>query len=299
MTTTFSPAEILGTMALSGREQLLHMPFKAGVAHTQGKYGFTQNNYLIEGANRIFNFGDDAIFVYLVWNYSAAYPQKNNGPFWPATTPASLTELAQTAPYQALFHMPFNLFVLTCYGMQNRDNVASFTANPNAAVAEEQEFYDLTRYLFSTYAGTGKTFILKHWEGDFIGLGGFDTSKDIPPNMVDAMNIWLSARQRGVSRGRNDSGNPAGVGVFHAVEMSRVLDYTDLGKTRVVNAVIPVVCPDMVTYSSYDSSKPGTSAAVVNADMNRALNTIKSLAPDPLGLGDKRIVISEYGLFEN
>jgi carboxypeptidase family protein len=299
MTTTFRSVELAGAMALSGRDQILQMPFKAGVTHVEGKYGFTQGNYLLEGANRIFNFGADAIFVYLHWNFASAYPQKNNGPFWPATSPASLVVLAQTAPFQALFNMPFTLFVLTTYGMQNHDNVAGFTANPNAAVAEEQEFYDLTKYLFSTYAGTGKTFILKHWEGDFIGLQGFDTSKDIAPNMVDAMNLWLSARQRGVSRGRTDSGNPAGIGVFHAVEMSRVLDYTDSGMTRVVNAVIPVVKPDMVTYSSYDSSKPGTTAAAVNADMNRALNTIKSLAPDPLGLGDKRILISEYGLFEN
>jgi hypothetical protein len=299
MTTTISPAELVRAAALSGRDQLLQMPFKAGVTHIEGKYGFTQNNYLIEGANRIYNFGADAIFVYLTWNFQSSYPQKNNGPFWPSPLPASLTQLAQSAPFQALFNMPFTLFVLTTYGFQNQDNVAAFTANPNAVIAERLELYNLTRYLLSTYAGTGKTFILKHWEGDYIGLQGFDTSKDIAPNMVDAMSQWLSARQNGISQARNDSGSPTGVGVFHAVEMSRVLDYTDRGMIRVVNAVIPVVKPDMVAYSSYDSSLPGTSASTVNADMNRALDTIMSLTPDPLGLGNKRILISEYGLFEN
>jgi len=33
--------------------------------------------------------------------------------------------------------------------------------------------------------------------------------------------------------------------------------------------------------------------------MVEALNTIKSLAPDPLNLGSRRVLISEYGPFEN
>ena len=316
MSTTFRPTELAGAMALSGREQLLQMPFKAGVAHVDGKYGFTQSNYLIEGANRILNpgpsmAGPDAIFIYLQWKFLQEYPQKANGPFWPPATPASLKELAQTAPYQALFNMPFNLFVMTTGGFQNQDKIDSFRTDPNAASNEEQDFYDLTRYLYSTYAGTGKTFILKNWEGDYRALPDGILSQpnaeaaiqatDISPQRLDAMILWMQARQRGVSRARTDSGNPAGVGVFHAVEMSRVLDYTRLGRSRLVNLVIPVVQSDMVSYSSYDSSsiKNGPDAPTTRASMNEALNAIKSLAPDPLDLGDKRILISEYGLFEN
>jgi hypothetical protein len=314
MSTTFRPIELAGTMALSGREQLLQMPFKAGVAHVDGKYGFTQSNYLIEGANRIMNpgpaiAGPDAIFIYLQWKFLDDYPQKANGPFWPPATPASLTELAQTAPYQALFNMPFNLFVITTFGFQNQDRIDTFRTDPNAAINEEQEFYDLTRYLYSTYAGTGKTFILKNWEGDYAALPDGTLGQgeavieatDITPQRLDAMTLWMKARQRGVSRARTDSGSPAGVGVFHAVEMSRVLDYTRLNRVRLVNQVIPAVGSDMVSYSSYDSSiiMNVPDAASTRAAMNEALNAIKSLAPDPLGLGDKRIFISEYGLFEN
>jgi len=195
--------------------------------------------------------------------------------------------------------LPFKTFVITAYAFTTMDDVDNFAVNPDAAALEEHEFYDLTRYLYMTYAGTGKTFILKHWEGDFIGLRGFDTSKDISPDMVDAMNIWLSARQRGISRARNDSGNPSGVGVFHAVEASRVLDYSRSGLTRFINAVVPVVKPDMVSYSSYEATLAGTDAASTASITREALDVIKSLAPDPLGLGNKRIFISEYGLFEN
>jgi hypothetical protein len=281
-----------------GRDQLLQTPFKAGVTHIDGKYAFSENNFLIEGSQRISTFGSDAIFIYLEPNFRTRYPDKS-GPLWPAGDMQSVTELAQTDAYKSVFNLPFKVFVVTAYSFATQGGVQNFATKPNLANLEEQEFYDLTRYLLTAYAGTGKTFILKHWEGDYIGLGNFDTSKDISPAMVDAMNIWLTARQRGISRARADAGDPAGVGVFHAVEMSRVLDYSRLGKTRVVNAVIPVVKPDMVSYSSYDSTLGGTDATSAAASIKEAINVIKSLAPDPLGLGDKRIFISEYGLFEN
>lgn len=283
----------------SGRDQLLDTPFQAGIAHVEGNYGFTQDNFLVEGTNRISTFGSDAIFIYMEPQFRSRYPNKSNAPSWPAGTPSTLTELAQTAPYQAVLGMPFKTFVITAYAFTTMDDVENFAADPDAAALEEQEFYDLTRYLYMTYAGTGKTFILKHWEGDFIGLQGFDTTKDISPTMVDAMNIWLKARQRGISRARNDAGNPSGVGVFHAVEAARVLDYSRSGLTRVINAVVPVVKPDMVSYSSYEASLAGTDAASTASIIREALDVIKSMAPDPLGLGNKRIFISEYGLFEN
>ena len=77
------------------------------------------------------------------------------------------------------------------------------------------------------------------------------------------------------------------------------LDYVLYGKVRVINAVVPGVKPDMVTYSSYDSSLAGTNSTTTAAVMNQALNAIKSLTPDPLGLGSHRILISEYSLSEN
>ena len=281
-----------------GRDQLLQTRFKAGVTHVDGKYAFMDSNFLIEGSQRINTFGSDAIFIYLEPNFRTRYPEKS-GPLWPAGDLQSVTELAKTDAYKAVFDLPFKVFVITTYAFGTQGAVQNFATDPSLANIEENEFYDLTRYLLTTYAGTGKTFILKHWEGDYIGLVNFDTSKDISPATVDAMNIWLSARQSGVSRARNDAGNPSGVAVFNAVEMSRVLDYSRRGLTRVVNAVIPVVKPDMVSYSSYEATLGGTDPGSAAASINEALNVIKSFAPDPLGLGDKRILISEYGLFEN
>jgi hypothetical protein len=283
---------------MSGRDQLLKMPFQAGASHIAGKYGFTQNNFLLEGANQMQALGSDCIFVYLKPGFRELYPDKSSG-LWPQNEPANLTQLAQTPPYKTLFSMPFRTFVITAYSFANGDNVTQFTTNPQAASSEEREFYDLTRYLYATYSGSGKTFILKHWEGDYIGLQGFDVTQNISPAMIQAMNVWLSARQRGVARARADLGEPLSVGVFHAVEVSRVLDYSRQGLTRVINAVVPVVKPDMVTYSSYDSSLLGSDPVSASTSLLEALDVIARLAPDPLNIGNRRILISEFGLFEN
>lgn len=66
-----------------------------------------------------------------------------------------------------------------------------------------------------------------------------------------------------------------------------------------INAVVPQVNADMVTYSSYDSTAIGDSASSMQQSFTLALQTIEKLAPDPLGLGNRRILVSEYGLFEN
>lgn len=291
-----------------GRAQLLNTSFQAGIVAADGKYAFSSDNYLMESASEVSRLGAPAIFIYLTPSFRAYYPD-NGAPVWPSTNPTSLTELAQTVPYQALFNLPFKTYVITAYSFANStvegttvlDNISLIASSAARQEAETKEFRDLASYLYSTYAGTGKTFILKHWEGD--GIVSTDTGIPLggkyPSSFFAKMVIWEKTRQAGVSQARAAAGNPSGVGVFNAVEVSRVLDYVNKGYNRVINAVVPKVHADMVTYSSYDSSLYGSNAAETATAMNKALNAIKRLAPDPLSLGNKRILISEYGLFEN
>ena len=48
--------------------------------------------------------------------------------------------------------------------------------SPLRQSAEHNEFYQLTKYLYSHFSGSGKTFILKDWEGDWVALGGQSSS---------------------------------------------------------------------------------------------------------------------------
>lgn len=272
-----------------------------GIAHVAGNYGFTQENFLLEGAEQIIAAGADSIFVYLTPNFRSLYPDRTSG-LWTSINPTTLTDLAKSEAFDKVFMGPFKTILLTAYTFANGDQIDGFANSQEKVSSEEQEFYDLAKYLYSQYAGTGKTFVLKNWEGDWIGLGGQGSSKknqNIAQSRIADINAWLTARQQAVARAREEAGRNPGVNVLNAVEVNRVLDYAQQGLTRVVNAVVPVVQPDIVTYSSYDSTTQGTDPSSLTAAMTLALNTIKELAPDPLGLGDKRIFISEFGLYEN
>ena len=271
--------------------------FMAGIAHVAGNYGFTQSNFLMEGAKKISSLGSKSIFVYLTPSFRRQYPDQSANQ-WPSADPPDLAHLAQTAPYTNVFNMNFQTIVLTTYTFANDAAVIGMASSPSRQKGEEIEFYRLTKYLYSHFKGSGKTFILKNWEGDWIGLGQGNTTGNIPDGTVQDMIAWFTARQNGVTRARNEA-NDSSMQVLNAVEVNRVLDYAQQGLTRVVNAVVPKVGADMVTYSSYDSTTLGNDAHTVDQNLKLALNTIKRLAPDPMGLGMKRILISEYGLYEN
>lgn len=157
---------------------------------------------------------------------------------------------------------------MTVYSFANADGVAGLSASPARLQAEENEFYQLTKYLYSKFVGSGKTFVLKNWEGDWTGLGQGNVTSNISPGIVQDMIAWLSARQRGVTRARNEAGKSSGVRVFNAAEVNRVLDYAQNGMTRVINAVVPRVKADMVTYSSYDSTAIGNDAQTVQSSLD-------------------------------
>ena len=65
--------------------------FTAGISHIDGKYRFTQNNYLLEGAQKISALGSNSIFIYLTPSFRSDYPDESSTN-WPASDPAGLTD---------------------------------------------------------------------------------------------------------------------------------------------------------------------------------------------------------------
>jgi hypothetical protein len=120
-------------------------------------------------------------------------------PSQPPSPPSlpGVDRLAQTGPYDQVFHLPFKTMVMTTLTFANADRVQGIGQSQDRLNAEENEFYHLTKYLYSRFSGSGKTFVLKNWEKD--GFAAFlgSTSGDIPQNVVDDLIAWLSARQRG------------------------------------------------------------------------------------------------------
>lgn len=267
------------------------LPFQYGATHVAGDYRFTNNNYLLEGLQKLQELHAPSVFIYLMPGIEGYYPPAP-GSAWPSGI-RSIKQLAATDVYQSAFNSTFKVFVLTTFTYSVGINIFGTSAVPDFEAKEENEMYELAKYLFNTYKRTGKIFVLKNWETDWAGIGGYDLNLDVPQDRADALIKWFNARQRGVTRARNEAGGGDNVGVFFAAEISSVRDVIERGKRRVINTVIPYTNVDMVSYSSYDSMTRDRSGTLANFSSSFAY--IKSKMTDTIGLGNKRIFLAEYG----
>lgn len=268
--------------------------FYSGVSHIKGRYSFQTQNFLIEGADRLINFGIKGVFFYLVPDYSKGYPA-NGGVAWPSPAVSNLRALSRTAPYTNTLSKNFELILLTTYEF----SVPLFSNQSGWENSVENEIYLLTKALINDYTNSHKTFVIKNWEGDWHTISPDQTNQHAPLDKLEWMKKWFQARQRGITRARNELGEK-NVRVFHALEVNRVLD-ADRGLDRLINKVAPHVASDLIAYSSYDALYDSTSntESKLRQNINKALGIINNYAQDPLNLGTKRIVITEYGLAEN
>ena len=63
--------------------------------------------------------------------------------------------------------------------------------------------------------GTGKTFVLQHWEGDWAIRGNYKPEETPTPQAIEGMAAWLNARQDGVDAARK-AVEAKNVHVYHA-----------------------------------------------------------------------------------
>jgi hypothetical protein len=147
-------------------------------------------------------------------------------------------------------------------------------ANRQAVV---QEFADLTFALYETQNSSGKRFVIASWEGDnqaycgsfysyytnpcFRATCGSITSRN---DAVAAITQWFLARQAGIRAGRAaaQEAGYGGVTVTDGVEFNiNSLTYSNHVDGAVLKTilrdVVPVVQPDFLLYSSYDSQNRG------------------------------------------
>ena len=262
-------------------------------SHVAGDYRLTAEPFLLEGAKLAANLNPNAIFVYLTPEYSSRdYPATDFGP-----GPISdLEDLARSEPYQQLFSLPFSTYVITAYSFATYDWVNASqrgALTPAAAAAETAELYGLARYLLQTYQGTGKTFILKNWEGDWAMNQSFDPYQVPDSTQIAAMTDWLGARHAGVAQARAELAALTGVRVADAIEFNLP------GRARwnipsLLGQVAPAVDSDYLAYSAWESVTISTSA-----DLRRGLlDDIAFIRAHPAAAG-RDLIISEYGFRES
>lgn len=278
---------------------------KVGIYHWGG--GFTTS--MSGGVSRIANLGGHVARVTMAATYyrdynigTSCYPQ------------FSLTALAKEPDVkEALDNPNIHVFMLTAYDgitlsceTSRYLDVSFYTAENMAAVS--QEYSDFVLYLYQTYAGTGKRFIISNWEGDNAIYCGdahryamdekfrsfcnssypsFYRGNSAPSQSFQAMKYWLWAREKGIADGRNRAGalGLGSIDVYHAPEFCVVHALKENNLNSVLYDVIPSVNFDYVSYSSYETIKGSNPLARLAADLKTIANVI----------GSKNIILGETG----
>jgi hypothetical protein len=153
-----------------------------------------------------------------------------------------------------------------------------------------QQTLELALHLLQHYQGTNKTFYIGHWEGDWLLNPPEQAALDAPDDRIQLMIRFINARQKAIEFAKYAYPN-ASVFLYHYVEVNRVVDALDLGLRRYVNAVLPFVNPDLVSYSAYDCQRKS------KLEIHRLLDYVESqLTPKSSLPFQRRVFIGEFGI---
>lgn len=251
-----------------------------GVSHVAGKYHFTDEDYLNEGADRILELGSRVIKVWITPDPAKNYPFNS---LW-EPTPTDVLEVVQQPYYQELFAKHFKVFFLE---MVAAPEVSFIDGMSEEEIERERlQAYTVAQHLLTAYAGTGKTFVLQNWEGDHLLRQGLLGSANPDAVRVQGMIDWFNARQAGVEQARKEVAQQD-VWVWHAVEANHLANAMK-GRVTVTNDVVPFTRADLYSYSSWDIGfKPKT--------LLKALDHLARKAPDSKAFGAQNVYLGEFG----
>lgn len=289
MTFTKWIAAVLGIGLLASSARGADLADVLGVAHVDGKYFLTHKDYVDEGADQVLATGSRTIKLYLV---PSRYPWNTH---WPAEL-HSLAEIAQAPSFRSVFEKPFHTYILTCYSVGRDDHYWTNGITPEQQADETNQFYELSKYLLTTYKGTGKTFVLQHWEGDWAlrdtVVDGKKRTYDkefLPTDTaVKAMIAWLNARQAGIKKARDEI-KDTDVHLYGATECNRVED-SMAGKPGVANSVLPNTTVDLASYSAWNFQD-------TEEGLGKAVDYIAAHLPPTAAFGQNAhsVYLGEYG----
>jgi TAT (twin-arginine translocation) pathway signal sequence len=264
---------------------------RLGATHYDGHYHLTEEPFLIEGAEAIHRLGMNVAKFWLREDELPGYGYHSD---WSQVLKSGrLVDVLKHKDYVEALALPFRTVFLEVFPLVG--NKQTFFSGKNTFADEEEQFHEVASYLIKTYADRDITFIIQHWEGDWMlrrEEGG--TWGQVPPAEVDrrcdAFIHWLSARQRGVDKARKESG-VSKCKVYHAAEVNRVWDSTK-GLPTLTNRVLPHVALDLVSWSSYDGMKTAT-------ETWQGIELIRQhMRPSPT-FGKNAVFVGEIGKPEN
>lgn len=256
-----------------------------GVSAIGGPYQLTDKPYLVEVARGLREMGSNFIKFNLNPDFSKPPYELKNVPGID-----SLTDLISGHPvYRQILEMEF-----AYYHFWARPS-GEFAWHDGITASEEkrlyEEFRELSEYLLTTFDGSGKSFYIGHWEGDWLLLGSRNPEDDPPKERISGMTRYLQIRQRAINDAR-ESVKDTDVEVYHYTEVNLVAKSMDLSRPSLTTTVLPNVDVDYVSYSSYDTIQGDN----MRRELHRALDFIEAhMMPRPEQTG-KRVFVGEYAI---
>jgi len=260
-----------------------------GVTHVNGRYYLTDEDYLNERAEQILALGSRVIKV---WFHKPQESYSFNSKWHQMDT---LVEIVRSPYFRELFDRPFTTYILMCFSMGRGGGYWKNGITEQQKQDEQKQFYELAKHLLITHRNTGKTFVLQHWEGDWLIRGSFNREIDPEQVAISGMIDWLNARQAGVNQARREVGQ-RGVRVYHAAEVNRVVVSMKEGRPNMVNSVLPHTNLDLVSYSAWDATTERFEDPNV---FREALDFIAAHMPDSPDFGNRNVYLGEFGMPEN
>jgi len=271
---------------------------RLGVAHWGGKYYFTDDPFLQEGADEIEKLGTRFIKLGFSRNYQMDYPFNH---IWAQYDIQNMTALANTDYFRYVFEK-FDVILLEAYCFATHGKLhpdGGFEGYTHVDAKKDfDEFSNLTMNLITKYHGTNKIFILQSWEGDNQLLGYSDDMEDPTELEIEGFIRWMHARQEGVEHGRRRFGESS-VKVWHAMEVnaiSRSLDSPP--QPCVTDLVVPFTHCDLYSYSMWETWALGDPVEI-RQNLVERLNRLKERAWNDGPFGDYCVYIGEFGAPEN
>jgi len=193
----------------------------------------------------------------------------------------TLSELFASDPIQAVLKrkelttVMFTAYDFTSYPNQRYLDRAFLAANRQRIF---DEYEQLTEEIMRRETGSGRVFVIGHWEGDnqvycassykFL-IDDAERAKCLgqnPAERLAGLGEWLRIRQEAIAAGRERAkqAGASGVEVWHAVEFNTLYHFRGVvgasvrGKDfhGVLDTVVPLVKPDFCSYSAWESLNP-------------------------------------------
>jgi len=279
-----------GTITAQNYDYGVNMPledynFVLGTNCFPTKYQFSEDSKLIEQAKQARALGSNIFKTSISDRYLQDYGYKK-------ADVKNIMDVFNLIPdYGKIFEMDFRYYLFwvhTATGINWKQGI-----NEKQEKRLYSEMYDFASYLLKNYDNSGKTFMIGNWEGDWLlhGQGGRDTTPS--KEHVDNMTKWFQIRSQAINDAKKNIKH-SNVSLYYYIEVNLVVKGME-GKTCITKDILPNVDVDLVSYSSYESSKK-KDYQTNKESLTKVLNYIEGQLKPKEGLPFKRrVFIGEYG----